>query len=195
LVGGTGFAPARARAHEFLRLACIHSTTHRENWCGRRDSHPHAPSGAAVFETARSTFHARPQMVAAAGVAPARTLWGQQGLSPPCLLIPTTPRLNWCGQRELHPHGLAPAGSSGRRVSYSATSAKWIRHGDLRSALPHTKRTRRCLRFAGKVGRGGRTCTSGVHRTARLQRAAIAALPRLENWGLGRDLHPHRHGV
>ncbi|MDF3056152.1 MAG: hypothetical protein K0R17_367 [Rariglobus sp.] len=41
MVGGTGLAPARARAHEFLRLACMHSTTRRKNWCGRRDSHSH----------------------------------------------------------------------------------------------------------------------------------------------------------
>ena len=30
MVGGTGFAPARAYAHEFLRLACMHSTTRRK---------------------------------------------------------------------------------------------------------------------------------------------------------------------
>lgn len=30
LVDETGFAPARAFAHEFLRLACIHSTTRRK---------------------------------------------------------------------------------------------------------------------------------------------------------------------
>ena len=36
LVGEAGFAPARARAHEFLRLACIHSTIRRKIGCRGR---------------------------------------------------------------------------------------------------------------------------------------------------------------
>ncbi len=42
MVGGTGFAPARACAHEFLRLGCLHSTTRRKNWCSWRELHAHA---------------------------------------------------------------------------------------------------------------------------------------------------------
>ena len=47
----------------------------------------------------------------------------QRGLSPPCLRS-NQAAINWCGQRESHPHGLSSIGSSGRRVYYFATSAK-----------------------------------------------------------------------
>ena len=92
-------APARARAHEFLRLACMHSTTRRKNWCRRRDSHSHE---------------------------------------------------------------LALTGISGRRVYYSATSAKWIRPGDLRSARPDTTGCVASYAWPAKNGRDGRTRTSAV---------------------------------
>ena len=56
LVGETGFAPARASAHEFLRLACIRSTTHRKRFgAAGATCTPTRRSGAAVFKTARST--------------------------------------------------------------------------------------------------------------------------------------------
>ncbi len=75
LVGETGFAPARAFAHEFLRLACIHSTTRRKMLVRPgRLARPRVARDAAVFKTARSTVPrtAASKMVAAAGVAPAR---------------------------------------------------------------------------------------------------------------------------
>ena len=55
LVGETGFAPARASAHEFLRLACIRSTTHRKIGAAGATCTPTRRCGAAVFKTARST--------------------------------------------------------------------------------------------------------------------------------------------
>ena len=120
MVGGTGLAPARARAHEFLRLACMHSTTRRKTG---------ADGGS------RTRMSLRPPASRAGAYA-----------------VPPRPR------------------------------RKWIRHGDLRSALPDTNGMRRFLRFAGMVETEGLAPPQSV-RTARLQRAAIAALPRLEKMG------------
>jgi hypothetical protein len=47
----------------------------------------------------------------------------QRGLSPPCLHS-NHAAINWCGQRESHPHELALTGFSLRRVYCFATSAK-----------------------------------------------------------------------
>ena len=124
MVGETGFAPARACAHEFLRLACIHSTTRRKSWCGRGELHAHAPKGAAVFKTARSTVPRTAAKWSRGGRS--RTGTGndaQRGLSPPCLHS-NHAAIKWCGQRESHPHELALTGFSLRRVYCFATSAK-----------------------------------------------------------------------
>ncbi len=88
--------------------------------------------------------------------------------------------------------GFRPTAPRAGASASSATSAqKWIRHGELRSALPNTTGIRRYLRFAGmKLVEAEGLAPPQPVRAARLQRAAFAALPRLENWGLRRDSHP-----
>lgn len=115
MVGETGFAPARASAHEFLRLACIRSTTRRKTCAAGATCTPTRRSGAAVFKTARSTF---PRTAANGRGGRIRTGTGhhaQRVLSPPCLHS-NHAAIKWCGQRESHPQGLSSIGSSGRRV-------------------------------------------------------------------------------
>ena len=61
LVGETGFAPARASAHEFLRLACIRSTTHRKNLVRPgRLARPRAGAAQRFLGPPGLLFHARP---------------------------------------------------------------------------------------------------------------------------------------
>jgi hypothetical protein len=122
LVGETGFAPARASAHEFLRLACIRSTTRRKTGAAGATCTPTRRCGAAVFKTARSTL---PRTAANGRGGRIRTGTGhhaQRVLSPPCLHS-NHAAIKWCGQRESHPQGLSSIGSSGRRVYCFATSA------------------------------------------------------------------------
>lgn len=85
LVGETGFAPARASAHEFLRLACIRSTTRRKTGAAGATCTPTRRGGAAVLKTARSTL---PRTAANRRGGRIRTGTGHQAqrvLSPPCL--------------------------------------------------------------------------------------------------------------
>ena len=191
MVGETGFAPARASAHEFLRLACIRSTTHRKSWCGRGDLHAHAPGGAAVFKTARSTV---PRTAANGRGGRSRTGTGnhaQRVLSPPCLRS-NHAALKWCGQRESHPHELAPTGFSLRRVYCFATSAE-----KLDPARRFALRSSRYQRDASlptlcrqKNGRSGRTRTFVVWRDNAFTARRNCCSATLRNWGLERDSHP-----
>ena len=150
MVDETGFAPARAFAHEFLRLACIRSTTRRKIGAAGATCTPTRRSGAAVFKTARSTV---PRTAANGRGGRIRTGTGndaQRVLSPPCLHS-NRAAINWCGQRESHPHELALTGFSLRRVYCFATSAKnWSIHRDVRPALCLTKTVRRFLRVGCK---------------------------------------------
>jgi hypothetical protein len=61
LVGETGFAPARASAHEFLRLACIRSTTHRKNGAAGATCTPMRPGAQRFLRPPGLLFHARPR--------------------------------------------------------------------------------------------------------------------------------------
>ena len=120
LVGETGFAPAQACAHEFLRLACklVPPLAEKLVRLGRL-ARPRAQS-AAVFKTARSTVvrhvaHRAPAMThpsLRSGLRHLRAsrsvhtqphgrggrictgtgVEAQRILRPPCILIPTTPR-------------------------------------------------------------------------------------------------------
>lgn len=164
MVDGTGFAPARAFAHEFLRLACIHSTTRRKIGAAGATCTPTRgeaqrflkPLCLLVPSTAA-------KLVATAGVAPARTNLVQRGLSPPCLQFqPRREKLvraegvapSWaCARRLLgparllvppRPHRMDPA----RRVALRSSQYHWG------ASLPTLCRN--------KIGRGERTCTSGA---------------------------------
>ena len=114
----------------------------------------------------------------------------QRVLSPPCLRS-NHAAIKWCGQRESHPHELALTGFSLRRVYCFATSAKTGASTGtcaLLSALP-----RQSIAFYGldaKMVEAEGLAPSQPARATRLQRAAIAALPRFEKWGLERDSHP-----
>lgn len=112
---------------------------------------------------------------------------GPAGFKSAVSAVPTTPRESGADERTCTSRGLRPPASRAGAFAVSPhPHEKWIRHGDSRSALPHTRGMRRCLRFAGmKVGRSGRTCTCVARGAARLQRAAIAALPRFEIGGSG----------
>ena len=104
MVGETGLAPAWAFAREFLRLECIRSTTRRKNWCGRSELHAHAPSGAAVFKTARSTVVRR---AARTAYPPLRS--GLRHLRASRSVHARPP--DWSRRSELHRHGQSrPAG-------------------------------------------------------------------------------------
>lgn len=194
MVGGTGLAPARARAHEFLRLACMHSTTRRKNWCDRGDLHAHAPGGAAVFKTARSSIPHTAALVAAAGVAPARAL-SPAGFesavsadSNHAAKLVQTERLalsRACAHRHLGP---------ARMLFRHVCKMDPTRRLALRSSRYQRDASLPTLGRQKLVETEGLAPPQSV-RTARLQRAAIAALPRLENWELGRESHPHGHGV
>ena len=183
MVGETGFAPARASAHEFLRLACIRFTTHRKIGAAGATCTPTRRSGAAVFKTARSTV---PRTAANGRGGRSRTGTGnhaQRVLSPPCLRS-NHAAINWCGQRESHPHELALTGFSLRRVYCFATSAKTGASTGtcaLLSALP-----RQSVAFYGldaKMVEAEGLAPSQPARATRLQRAAIATLPRFEKMG------------
>ncbi len=185
VVGGTGIAPAWARAREFLRLVCLlfhhppvaeaaggRSTLELDGGLGRflEIGLPAAAisaegGGIVPSFTARRDGNLRPRsarrrLVRAEGVAPS---WAcaRRLLGPARLLVPPRPH------------------------------KKWIRHGDVRSTPPHTRGMRRCLRLAGmKVVETGGFAPPQPVRAPRLQRGAFAALPRLEKWGLGRESHP-----
>ena len=122
LVGETGFAPARASAHEFLRLACIRSTTRRKIGAAGATCTPTRLCGAAVFKTARSTFPRTAANGRGGRICTGTGRHAQRVLSPPCLHS-NHAAIKWCGQRESHPQGLSSIGSSGRRVYCFATSA------------------------------------------------------------------------
>jgi hypothetical protein len=192
LVGETGFAPARACAHEFLRLACIRSTTHRKLVRPGRFARPRAIQSAAVFKTARSTV---PRTAANGRGGRIRTGTGhhaQRVLSPPCLRS-NHAAINWCGQRESHPHGLSPIGSSGRRVYCSATSGKKTGSGTETCAplFPIPTGCVAAYALPAKNGRSGRTRTFVAPRGQRVysRRNCCSATLR-KKWGLERDSHP-----
>jgi hypothetical protein len=63
------------------------------------------------------------------------------------------------------------------RLLFRHIRKKWIRHGDVRSALPHTGGMRRSLRFAGmKMVEAGGLAPPQPVGASRLQRGAIAAV-------------------
>ena len=133
------------------------------------------------------------------------------------------PPKNWCGRRESHPHELAPTGISGRRVCCSATSAEnesgtetcaplfpiptgcvasyalpaWSRRKDLHLRSPRRLRVYSALHLLLFAMRpeGTRMAHPSLRSGLRHLRAAALRLPRLETGGLGRESHPHRHGV
>ena len=123
MVGETGLAPARASAHEFLRLACMHSTTHRKIGAAGASCTPTRRSGAAVFKTARSTV---PRTAADWSRRPESHRHGQSRPAGFESAVSTfQPRRDKLVRTEgIAPHELSPTGSSGRRVYCFATSAK-----------------------------------------------------------------------
>ncbi len=159
-----GFRP---RVSE-TRVYTLHHSP--EIWCGRSDLHAHALIGAAVFKTAWSTLpHTAAKLVAAAGFAPARA-HGPTGFEAAVFPDFTTPRLDWCGQRESHPHELSLTGSSLRRVYGFATSAR-MEHPQGRAPCCLSYQDSPSLSTGWMHGRSGRTCTfvarEGVAFTAR----------------------------
>ena len=165
-----------------------------KNWCGpvyccsprrpevTRSTHPLAALGAAPSPR----FALRPRTAANGRGGRIRTGTGndaQRVLSPPCLRS-NHAAINWCGQRESHPHELALTGFSLRRVYCFATSAKTGASTGtcaLLSALP-----RQSVAFYGLDAKWSKRKDSHLRepaRATRLQRAAIAALPRFENGG------------
>jgi hypothetical protein len=155
LVGGTGFAPAWAYAREFLRLVCIHSTTRR----GRKYQGPRDTDKGGATLLAPVTWHlALPRIWCGRRELPFRQAQGPErsrrtpsGACARRLLGPA--RLLFV--RKARPEG-HPALRTLRCAPDCAISAlrrhvrtKWIRHGELRSALPNTTGIRRYLRFAG----------------------------------------------
>ena len=77
----------------------------------------------------------------------------------------------------------------GRQTACSLNGKMEPARGHAPRSRPYQDRT--SLSMFCRLGPGGRTCTSVARWAARLQRAAFAALPRLdENWALGRDSHP-----
>ena len=105
MVGGTGLAPARARAHEFLRLACIHSTTRRKKTGRDGRTRTSAVRGDGAF-TARCiccSATSRKKLEARAGFAPART----RRMKPSHCCCATGPK--WWSLRVSHPPEFLPA--------------------------------------------------------------------------------------
>lgn len=111
-----------------------------------RLARPRADQGAAVFKTARSTL---PRTAANGRGGRIRTGTGnyaQRVLSPPCLRS-NHAAINWCGQRESHPHEpiahrlLGPV-----RLLFRHVRIKWSIHRDVRPARCLTKAVRRYLR-------------------------------------------------
>ena len=128
-------------------------------------------------------------MVAAAGFAPAQAIkpsgfWVRRVCVPPH-------RENWCGQREMHPHGLAPAGFSSRRVYL-------FRH--VRIKMEHPQGRAPCsLPYHGSpsLSTGWMQNWSkrkDSHLRSPLGRRIYSALQLLlchaSKWGLGWDSHP-----
>ena len=140
--------------------------------------------GAAVFKTARSTVPRTAAEIGRGGRNRTRTgNHAQRVLSPPCLRS-NHAAIKWCGQRESHPHELALTGFSLRRVYCFATSAKTGASTGtcaLLSVLP-----RQSVAFYGLDAKWSKRKDSHLRSpggTTRLQRVAIAALPRFEKIG------------
>ena len=85
----------------------------------------------------------------------------------------------------------SPTGSSGRRVYCSAMSAK-MEHPQGRAprSLPYQGSPSLSTGWMPEMVEAEGLAPSQPARAARLQRAAIAALPRFGKWGLERDSHP-----
>ena len=113
----TGFRPrvSETRASTVPPLA-------EKIWCGRSDLHAHAPRARRFLRPPGLLFHTRPQNGRGGRSRTGTGNHAQRGLSPPCLRS-NHAAINWCGQRDSHPHGLSPIGSSGRGVYCSTTSA------------------------------------------------------------------------
>ena len=164
-------------------------------WCGRGDLHAHAPSGAAVFETARSTFHARPQ-----NGRGGRGCTGTDLVSPAGFKPAVSSHSNHAAIELVRTEGVAPSRACARRLL-----------GPARLLFRHVRKMDPARRFALRSSpyqedaslptlcRQSWSRREDLHLrspgdgafTARCN--CCSATPR--NWGLGRDLHPHRHGV
>ena len=144
MVDGTGLAPARACAHEFLRLACIHSTTRRKGGAAGASCTLTRPRAQRFLRPPGLLVAARPQiLVAAAGVAPARAR-GPTDFEAAVFADFTTPRRNWYRRQVLHPHW-----QRSRRCASSFglhRHGKWSIHRDVRPAVCLTMAVRRSLR-------------------------------------------------
>ena len=184
LVGETGFAPARASAHEFLRLACIRSTTRRKLGAAgaactptRREAQRFLRPPGLRFPHGRMMAWSRRPDLHRHG--PSRPTGFESVVFP----IFTTPRSIGADGGSCTLTSLL-TGFSLRRVSCFATSAKTGASTGMCALLPDLPR--QSVAFYGldaKMVEAEGLAPSQPARAARLQRAAIAALPRFEKWG------------
>ncbi len=156
-----------------------------------RLARPRAHDGAAVFKTARSTVPRTATFGRGGRIRTGTGNHAQRILSPPCLRS-NHAAINWCGQRESHPHEpiahrlLGPARLLFRHVR------KKMEHPQGRAprSLPYHGSPSLSTGWMPEMVEAEGLAPSQPGRAARLQRAAIAALPRFGKWGLERDSHP-----
>ena len=116
--------------------------------------HAHAPAGAAVFKTARSTNSTHGRMTGRGGRSCTGTgNHAQRILSPPCFLI--SPRREIMVRTE----GVAPSRACAHRILAPARilfrhiRKNWSIHRDVRPAVCLTKTVRRFLRVGCKMSK------------------------------------------
>ena len=151
--------PRAGAAQRFLRPPGLLFHARPQDWSRRPESHRHGQSRPAGFESAVSTFQPRRDKLV-------RT----EGIAP-----------SWtCAHRLLGPT---------RLLFRHVRKNFWIRHGDLRSALPDTNRMRRCLRFAGKNWSRRKDLHLRSPEGRRVYSALHLLLCHVSKWGLGQGLH------
>lgn len=178
-------------AREFLRLGRLLFRHSPKIWCGRSDLHAHAPGGAAVFKTARSSV---PRTAAEFGRGGrSRTGTGnhaQRVLSPSCLRSNHAANEIGAGGGNRTLIGFRPSASR-TDVSTVPPRPQKMEHPQGRAPCSLSYQDSPSLSTAWMHGRSGRTRTfvarEGVAFTAR----CICCFATLrKNWGLERDSHP-----
>jgi hypothetical protein len=129
LVGGTGLAPARAFAHEFLRLACMHCSLHRP--VGTRSAHPSQSSGLRHLRALRSVHHSSKIWYGRRDEAKRRWTYHRYGAKP---RVSVWRNESIAPSRAFAHRLLAPA-----RMLFRHVRIKWIRHGAKRRAKRHAE--------------------------------------------------------
>lgn len=149
MVGMTGVAPARAYAHEFLRLACLLFSPHaEESLVAEVGLAPTRALRPAILKTAVSAVSPHRED-GAQGEIRTPTPSPAAGFEAAVSAVPTT-RANWCGRGDSHSHAVASGSFSNCCVYCFTTTAKWSQHRDVRPAVSLTKGAHRFLCFAGE---------------------------------------------